>query len=133
MIVHYVDIVDKLIYNIIVKILQAPSRVKQLTTKEEEMKIRKRNKHLKTIKQLTKEEKNKIDLEFRRIYKLLSMIKKDEYNQLKQFEFEEIIENANKDLDKISETREGYWAKYIVITNEYIGLKTRGIFFKCKF
>nr|DAE68347.1 MAG TPA: hypothetical protein [Caudoviricetes sp.] len=26
----YVDIVDKLIYNIIVKILQAPSRVKQL-------------------------------------------------------------------------------------------------------
>nr|DAO08337.1 MAG TPA: hypothetical protein [Caudoviricetes sp.] len=35
MIVHYVDIVDKLIYNIIVKILQAPSRDKQLTTKEE--------------------------------------------------------------------------------------------------
>ena len=38
--VDYVDIVDKLIYNIIVKILQAPSRVKQLTTKEEEMKIK---------------------------------------------------------------------------------------------
>ena len=36
----YVDYVDKLIYNIIVKILQAPSRVKQLTTKEEEMKIK---------------------------------------------------------------------------------------------
>ena len=35
----YVDIVDKLIYNIIVKILQAPSRDKQLT-KEEEMKIK---------------------------------------------------------------------------------------------
>ena len=35
MIVHYVDIVDKLMYNIIVKILQAPSRDKQLTTKEE--------------------------------------------------------------------------------------------------
>ena len=35
-----VDIVDKLIYNIIVKILQAPSRDKQLTTKEEEMKIK---------------------------------------------------------------------------------------------
>ena len=34
------DIVDKYIYNIIVKILQAPSRVKQLTTKEEEMKIK---------------------------------------------------------------------------------------------
>ena len=28
-IVNYVDIVDKLIYNIIVKILQAPSRDKQ--------------------------------------------------------------------------------------------------------
>lgn len=38
--VHYVDIVDKLIYNIIVKILQAPSRVKQLIPKEEEMKIK---------------------------------------------------------------------------------------------
>ena len=36
----YVDYVDKLIYNIIVKILQAPSRVKQLTTKEEKMKIK---------------------------------------------------------------------------------------------
>ena len=36
----YVDIVDKLICNIIVKILQAPSRDKQLTTKEEEMKIK---------------------------------------------------------------------------------------------
>lgn len=40
MIVHCVDIVDKLIYNIIVKILQVPGRVKQLTTKEEEMKIK---------------------------------------------------------------------------------------------
>ena len=41
MIVHYVDIVDKLIYNIIVKILQAPSRDKQLIPqKEEEMKIK---------------------------------------------------------------------------------------------
>ena len=38
--VDYVDYVDKLIYNIIVKILQAPSRDKQLTTKEEEMKIK---------------------------------------------------------------------------------------------
>ena len=38
--VDYVDIVDKLIYNIIVKILQAPSRDKQLTTKEEKMKIK---------------------------------------------------------------------------------------------
>ena len=36
----YVDIVDKLIYNIIVKILQAPSRDKQLTTKEKKMKIK---------------------------------------------------------------------------------------------
>ena len=36
----YVDIVDKLIYNIIGIILQAPSRVKQLTTKEKEMKIK---------------------------------------------------------------------------------------------
>ena len=36
----YVDYVDKLIYNIIVKILQEPSRDKQLTTKEEEMKIK---------------------------------------------------------------------------------------------
>ena len=36
----FVDIVDKFIYNIIVKILQAPSRDKQLTTKEEEMKIK---------------------------------------------------------------------------------------------
>lgn len=36
----YVDIVDKLIYNIIVKILQAPSRDKQLIPKEEEMKIK---------------------------------------------------------------------------------------------
>ena len=34
------DIVDKLIYNIIVKILQAPSRDKQLTTKEGKMKIK---------------------------------------------------------------------------------------------
>ena len=40
MVVYYVDIVDKLIYNIIVKILQAPSRDKQLTTKEEKMKIK---------------------------------------------------------------------------------------------
>ena len=37
----YVDIVDKYIYNIIVKILQAPSRDKPThTTKEEEMKIK---------------------------------------------------------------------------------------------
>ena len=36
----YVDIVDKLIYNIIVKILQAPSRVKQLTNKGGKMKIK---------------------------------------------------------------------------------------------
>ena len=36
----YVDIVDKYIYNIIVKILQAPSRDKQLTIKEEKMKIK---------------------------------------------------------------------------------------------
>ena len=36
----YVDIVDKLIYNIIVKILQAPSRDKHSPTKEEEMKIK---------------------------------------------------------------------------------------------
>ena len=36
----YVDIVDKLIYNIIVKILQAPSRDKQLIPKEGKMKIK---------------------------------------------------------------------------------------------
>ena len=36
----YVDYVDKLIYNIIGIILQTPSRDKQLTTKEEEMKIK---------------------------------------------------------------------------------------------
>ena len=36
----YVDIVDKYIYNITGIILQAPSRDKQLTTKEEEMKIK---------------------------------------------------------------------------------------------
>ena len=36
----YVDIVDKLIYNIIVKILQAPSRDKQLTRKGGKMKIK---------------------------------------------------------------------------------------------
>ena len=36
----YVDIVDKYIYNIIVKILQAPSRDKQLTTKGGKMKIK---------------------------------------------------------------------------------------------
>ena len=35
-----VDIVDKLIYNIIVKILQAPSRDKQLTHKGGKMKIK---------------------------------------------------------------------------------------------
>ena len=40
MIVYHVDIVDKLIYNIIVKILQEPSRDKQLTTKEEEMNMK---------------------------------------------------------------------------------------------
>lgn len=34
------DYVDKLIYNIIVKILQAPSREKHSPTKEEEMKIK---------------------------------------------------------------------------------------------
>ena len=34
------DIVDKYIYNIIVKILQAPSRDKQLIPKEEKMKIK---------------------------------------------------------------------------------------------
>ena len=38
-IVNYVDIVDKLIYNIIVKILQAPSRDKQ-HHKGEKMKIK---------------------------------------------------------------------------------------------
>ena len=93
----------------------------------------KRNRNLKTIKQLSKEEENKISLEFKRIYDLLFMIKKDKHNQLKEFELEEIIENINKDLDRISETEEGYWAKYIVITNEYIGLKTKGNLFKCKF
>ena len=36
----YVDCVDKYIYNITGIILQAPSRDKQLTTKEEEMKIK---------------------------------------------------------------------------------------------
>ena len=36
----YVDNVDKYIYNIIVKILQAPSRDKHLTTKEEEMQLK---------------------------------------------------------------------------------------------
>ena len=36
----YVDYVDKLIYNIIVKILQAPSRDKQLTHKGGKMKIK---------------------------------------------------------------------------------------------
>ena len=40
MIVHYVDCVDKLIYNIIVKILQAPSREKHSPIKEKEMKIK---------------------------------------------------------------------------------------------
>ena len=130
MFVDCVDIVDKLIYNITGIILQAPSRDKHSYHKGGNMK---RNKNLKTIKQLSKEEENKISLEFKRIYDLLFMIKKDEHNQLKEFELEEIIENINKDLDRISETREGYWAKYIVITNEYIGLKTRGNFFKCKF
>jgi hypothetical protein len=51
----------------------------------------KRNKNLKTIKQLSKEEENKISLEFKRIYDLLFMIKKDEHNQLKEFESKEII------------------------------------------
>ena len=37
---YYVDIVDKLIYNIIVKILQAPSRDKQPTHKGGKMKIK---------------------------------------------------------------------------------------------
>ena len=97
------------------------------------MKTRERNKYLKTIKQLTKEEKSKINSEFLRICKTLSMIKEDKYNQLKEFEFEEIIENANKDLDRISKEREGYWAKYIIVTNEYAGLKTKGNFFKCRF
>lgn len=97
------------------------------------MKIRERNKYLKTIKQLTKEEKSKINSDFLRICKTLSMIKEDKYNQLKEFEFEEIIENANKDLDRISKEREGYWAKYIIVTNEYVGLKTKGNFFKCRF
>lgn len=36
----YVDIVNKYIYNVIGIILQAPSRVKQLIPKEEEMKIK---------------------------------------------------------------------------------------------
>ena len=40
MIVHYVDIVDKLIYNIIVKILQAPSRDKPTHHKGGKMKIK---------------------------------------------------------------------------------------------
>ena len=40
MIVHYVDIVDKLIYNIIVKILQAPSRDKHSYHKGGKMKIK---------------------------------------------------------------------------------------------
>ena len=40
MVVYYVDYVDKLIYNIIVKILQAPSRDKHTHHKGGKMKIK---------------------------------------------------------------------------------------------
>ena len=99
------------------------------------MKTRERNKNLKTIKQLTENERNKIDAEFKRIYKLINAIKEKKYIGLKDNEFEMIIKNANKNLDEIAKTTDGYWAKYIVLTDKYIGLKTRnmGIWAKLKF
>ena len=84
-----------------------------------------RNKNLKTIKQLSEKEKNKIEVEVTRIWKILKIIKKDKFNQLKNNEFEDIIKNTNNSLDRISTTKEGYWAKYIVLTNEYVGIKNR--------
>ena len=85
-----------------------------------------RNKHLKTINQLTTEEKEKISKEFYRIVNLIAKIQEDEHNQLKDNEFKAILKNIDMDLENIAKTEAGYWAKYIFIDNEYISVKAKG-------
>ena len=85
-----------------------------------------RNKYLKTINQLTTEEKEKISKEFYRIVNLIAKIQKDEHNQLKDNEFKAILKNIDMDLENIAKTEAGYWAKYIFINKEDITVRARG-------
>lgn len=85
-----------------------------------------RNKFLKTYKQLSEEEKEKISMEFQRISCLITEIKKDEYKQLLDGEFENIISSIDSNLEEISKSEDGFWAKYIVIDKNYIAIKVRG-------
>lgn len=85
-----------------------------------------RNKFLKTVNQLTTEEKEKISKEFYRIVDLIVKIKEDKYNQLIDDEFKTILKNINMDLENISKTEAGYWAKYIFLNDEYISVRAKG-------
>ena len=85
-----------------------------------------RNKHLKTVNQLTTEEKEKISAEFYRIANLITEIKKDKYEQLSNGEFKTILKNIDMDLENIAKTEAGYWAKYIFINNEYVSVRAKG-------
>ena len=85
-----------------------------------------RNKHLKTVNQLTTEEKEKISEEFYRIANLIIEIKKDKYEQLSNGEFKTILKNIDMDLENIAKTEAGYWAKYIFINKEDITVRARG-------
>ena len=85
-----------------------------------------RNKFLKTVNQLTIEEKEKISTEFHRIANLIIEIKKDKYDQLSSGEFKTILKNIDMDLEDIAKTEAGYWAKYIFINNESISVRAKG-------
>lgn len=89
-------------------------------------KPRDRNKNLKTLKQLSEYEKGIIIKEFNGIYDLFSMIKEDKYNQLRENDFKYMIESSNRSLDMISEKEEGFYAKYLILTEKYIELKVKG-------
>lgn len=85
-----------------------------------------RNKFLKTVNQLTTEEKEKISTEFYRIVDLIAKIKEDKHNQLIGDEFKTILKNIDMDLENISKTETGYWAKYIFINKEDITIRAKG-------
>ncbi len=82
--------------------------------------------YLKTANQLNEDEKKRISKEYDNICSLLINIFKDEYNQLLDGEFENIIKAIDANLDEIAKTEDGNYAKYIHIENDYIAIKTRG-------
>ena len=84
-----------------------------------------RNKFLKTVNQLTTEEKSKISKEFYRIVNLIAKIQEDKHSQLKDNEFKTILKNIDMDLENISKTEAGYWAKYIFINKEDVTVRAR--------